>query len=101
MFVDDKPHHLPASVELSRPAGSGGSHRHHVSLVATVQSRELRTKGFIDVFGYTESDIDRMAVNTCVLDEEQLARIFSGTTVIFRGQSASRQPLYDLTLGAK
>ena len=98
IFVDDKPYHLPATVELTRPTGAGGSTRHQVSLVSTVQSRELRAKGHIDVFGYTESEIDKLAVNTCNLDEAQLVRIFDGTVVIFRGQSASRQPLYDLTL---
>jgi hypothetical protein len=37
-------------------------------------------------------------MNTCVLDEEQLIKIPNGAVVSFRGQSASRQPLYDLTL---
>ena len=97
LFVDGKPHHLPAAVELSRPDGSG-SQRHDVSLVANVQSTELRAKGHIDVFGYAESDVDKMAVNTCNLDQEHLAQLLSGKVVVFRGQSASRQPLYDLTL---
>jgi hypothetical protein len=96
--INDKPHHLPATVELTRPAGAGGSTRHNVALVSTVQSKELRAKGHLDLFGYNESDLDKLAVNTCNLDEAQLARILGGTVVIFRGQSASRQPLYDLTL---
>jgi hypothetical protein len=98
IFVDGKPYHLPATVEMGRPGGAGQSQRHDVSLVSTVQSKELRAKGHIDVFGYTESDIDQMALNNCNLDEEQLARLFDGSVVIFKGQSASRQPLYDLTL---
>jgi hypothetical protein len=97
LFVEGKPHHLPASVELSRP-GSSGSQRHDVSLVAKVRSTELRAKGHIDVFGYAESDLDKTAVNTCDLDEPHLAQILDGKVVVFRGQSASRQPLYDLTL---
>ena len=97
LFVDGKPHHLPAAVELSRPGGSG-SQRHDVSLVANVQSTELRAKGHIDVFGYAESDVDKMAANTCNLDQEHLAQLLGGKVVVFRGQSASRQPLYDLTL---
>ena len=100
MFVNDKPYHLPAQVELERPGGAGQSKRHDVSLVFTAdQSREVRAKGHIDVFGYNESDVDRLAVNTCELDPTQLVKILDGTVVVFKGQSASRQPLYELTLG--
>jgi hypothetical protein len=100
MFVDDKPYHLPAQVDLERPGGVGQSKRHDVSLVFTsAQSREVRAKGHIEMFGYNESDVDRLAVNTCNLDESQLVRILEGTVVVFKGQSASRQPLYELTLG--
>jgi hypothetical protein len=100
MFVDDKPYHLPAQVELARPGSVGQSKRHDLSLVFTSQqSKEVRAKGYIDMFGYNESDVDRMAVNTCNLDESQLVKILDGTVVIFKGQSASRQPLYELTLG--
>jgi hypothetical protein len=102
MFVDDKPYHLPAQVELERPSSAGQSKRHDVSLVfSTQQSTEIRATGHIDVFGYNESDVDKLAVNTCNLDESQLVKIPDGTIVIFKGQSASRQPLYELTLGRK
>lgn len=103
LYIDDKPHHLPATVELSRPGGSAGSMRHNAGLVFNLpgQPGETRATGFIDVFGYNESDVDKVAVSTCNLDEEQLAMIRDGTTVIFKGQSASRQPLYDLTLSRK
>src|SRR5262245_32142440 len=60
MFVEGKPHHLPDSIELSRPGGTSGSNRHDVSLVTTVGKQELRAKGHIDVFAYEESDIDKM-----------------------------------------
>lgn len=103
LYIDDKPHHLPATVELTRPSGSSGSKRHDAGLVfnLTGQPGEIRARGYIDVFGYNESDVDKVAVNTCNLDEAQLAKIPNGTTVIFKGQSASRQPLYDLTLSRK
>ena len=97
MFVDNKPYHLPAQVELPRPGG-GNSNRYPVSLVSTVESKELRAKGHIDVFGYTESDVDKLAPNVCNLDESHLSTIQRGTVVIFKGQSASRQPLYEITL---
>ena len=98
MFVDNKPYHLPAQVEMPRPSGPGNSNRYTVSLVSTVQSQELRAKGHIDVFGYTESDVDKLAPNICNLDESHLSTVQRGTVVIFKGQSASRQPLYELTL---
>ena len=69
-----------------------------MSVATTVDSTELRAKGHIDVFGYHESDVDRLATNTCRLDEPNLLKMRDGSVVIFRGQSASRQPLYDLTL---
>jgi hypothetical protein len=100
MFVNDKPYHLPAQVELERPGSVGQSKRYDVSLVFTsYQSKEIRAKGYIDMLGYHESDVDRLAVNTCNLDESQLVKIPDGTVVIFKGQSASRQPIYELTLG--
>ena len=101
LYIDDKPYHLPATVKLTRPSGSSGSLRHDAGLAFTPSGRpgEIRATGFIEVFGYTPSDVDEVAVNTCNLDETQLVKIADGTTVVFRGQSASRQPLYDLTLG--
>jgi hypothetical protein len=102
MFVDKKPYHLPAQIELSRPGGDSGSKRHGVSVAFTAQQgRDVRANGYIDVFGYTESDLDKTAFNPCILDESQLLKTLDGTVVVFRGQSASRQPLYDLTLGKK
>src|SRR4029434_9775538 len=68
LTVNDKPYHLPAQVELER-GGVGASKRYNVSLVFTSQqSKEIRAKGVIDMFGYNESDVDRLAVNTCFLD---------------------------------
>ena len=98
MSVDGKRYVLPAQIEMSRPA-PGGSTRHDVSLVATVHSKELRAKGYINILGYEETDADKLAVNTCNLDEDQLAKIFDGNVLRFTGQSASRQPLYEMTLG--
>jgi hypothetical protein len=102
LVVDNKPYHLPAKVELSRPGSPGGVTRHDVSLTFTSsQSQEIRAKGHIDMFGYEESDMDKAAVNTCNLDEEQLIKIVNGTVVIFKGQSASSQALYEMTLSIK
>src|SRR4051812_47189054 len=80
MSVDGKRYVLPAQIEMSRPA-PGGSTRHAVTLVSTVQSRELRAKGHIDVLGFEETDPDHLAVNTCNLDEHELAKIFDGNVL--------------------
>ena len=102
LFVNEKPYHLPAQIELERPASAGESKRYDVSLAFTSQQqRDVRTKGFLDLFGYNESDVDHLAVVTCNLDEEQLIKVLDGTVVIFKGQSASRQPVYELTFGKK
>jgi hypothetical protein len=98
MMVDGKRYTLPAQIEMSRPA-PGGTTKHDVALVTTVQSKELRAKGHINVFGYDETEADKLAVHTCNLDEAQLANIFSGNVMRFTGQTASRQPLYELMLG--
>jgi hypothetical protein len=100
LTIDGTPHHLPATVELARPAGDSGSTRHDAGLVFTSQqSQEIRAKGYIDMFGYNESDIDKVSISTCNLDETHLVKIPQGTTVVFKGESASRQPQYELTLG--
>ena len=102
LVVKEQPYHLPAQVQLERPAAAGESKRYDVSLVFTGQdSREVRTKGFLDMLGYNESDVDRLAVLTCNLEESQLVKVLNGTVVIFKGQAASRQPAYELTLGIK
>jgi hypothetical protein len=102
LFVDQKPYHLPATIDLTRPAGTSGSTRHDVSLAFTsATNQEVSAKGYLDAFAYTESDIDKISVNTCDLDETQLMKIPNGTTLIFKGQSASHQPIYELALSQK
>jgi hypothetical protein len=102
LFVNEKPYHLPAQVELERPASTGESKRYDVSLAYTSQqARNVNIKGVLDMIGYNESDVDKVALVTCNLDEEQLAKVLDGSIVIFKGQSASRQPVYELTFGKK
>jgi hypothetical protein len=102
LYIDGTPHHLPTTIEFSRPGGSSGSTRHDAALAFTSsQSQEIRAAGYLDAFAYTESDVDKVAVATCNLDEEQLVKLPSGTTLVFKGQTASRQPLYELTLKSK
>ena len=102
LFVNEKPYHLPSQVELERPASRGESKRYDVSLAFTSQQgQDIRTQGFLDLFGFNESDVDNLAVVTCNLDEEQLMKVQQGSVVIFKGQSASRQPVYEMTFGKR
>ncbi len=99
MFVNDKPYHLPAQIEFLRPAGVGQSNRYNISLVFTLPNvGEVRAKGFIDVYGYAESDVDKLVANSYKLDDDNLAKLTQGTTLVFKAHTSSRQPLYDLTL---
>ncbi len=102
LYVDEQPYHLPTTVEFSRPGGSSGSTRHDAGLAfSTGQSQTIRAAGHLDAFAYTESDVDKVAIATCNLDPEQLAKLANGATLVFKGQTASRQPLYELTLKRK
>src|SRR4051812_24405692 len=65
MFVDDKPYHLPSEVEFHRPGDAGESHKYKIRLVFTTPQGEVRAKGQALVFGYAESDIDKLVKNSC------------------------------------
>jgi hypothetical protein len=99
MFVNEKPYHLPAQVEFLRPAGVGQSNRYNIGLVFSLpQSGQVRASGFVDVYGYTESDVDRVVVNNCKLQDAELTNLANGVTLVYKAQTSSRQPLFDLTL---
>ncbi len=101
MFVDGKPYHLPSSVEFWRPGGVGQSNRYNVSLVFSSPTGDVHAEGHIDVYGYTESDVDKLVTNTCKFEDAQLADLAAGQTLVYKAKTASKQPLYDLTLVKK
>ena len=101
LFVNDKPYHLPSRVEFSRPAGAGQSNKYNIALVFPTTTGDARAEGFIDIYGYNESDVDRVATNTCTFDDTQLNNLLGGTVLVYKGKTASRQPLFDLTLSKK
>ena len=101
LFVNDKPHHLPARVEFTRPGSAGQSNRYNIALVFPTTTGDARAEGFIDIYGYNESDVDRVATNTCTFDDTQLNNLLGGTVLVYKGKTASRQPLFDLTLSKK
>jgi hypothetical protein len=98
LFVDDKPYHIPTYVKFSRYAGNGEAHRYNVRLVFTMPAGDVHARGTIDIYGYTESDIDRIVINRCVFTDEQLASLAGGKILVYKGVTASKQPLFDLTL---
>jgi hypothetical protein len=99
MFVNDKPYHLPTQVEFLRPAGVGDHNRYNISLVFnTPLSGEIHAKGYIDVYGYTESEMDKLVTNNCKLNDSELDNLAAGKTLVYKLQTSSRQPLADLTL---
>src|SRR5689334_16015754 len=79
LFVNDKPYHLPSRVEFTRPGAAGQSNRYNIALVFPTTAGDARAEGFIDVYGYNESDVDRVANNTCNFDATQLNNLLSGT----------------------
>ena len=101
LFVDGKPYHLPSSVEFYRPGGVGQSNRYDVTLVFATATGDVHAVGHIDVYGYTESDVDKLVTNTCKFEDQQLADLVAGQTLVYKAKTASKQPLYDLTLVKK
>ena len=98
VFINGEPRHLPTSYELFRPAGVGQSNRYEIRLVFSGPQGEIHAKGEALVWGYTESDVDRVVVNTCTFNDSELANLAAGKTLVYKVQTASRQPLMDLTL---
>ena len=101
LFVDGKPYHLPATVEFWRPGGVGQSNRYDIGLAFGTPKGDVNAQGYLDVYGYTESDVDRVVTNTCKFEDDQLANLAAGTTLIYKVKTSSKQPLFDLTLAKK
>jgi hypothetical protein len=104
--IDHKPYQLPATIALARPREAGKTVRQDVELyVPAVPSasgpRLLDSEGIIDIFGYNETDVDRLATNTCNFGNDDLNKVLDGYAVIFDGTSPSGQKLYHMILGKK
>jgi len=101
MFVDGKPYHLPSRVEFWRYAGNGQSNRYNIEMVFSTPTGDVTAKGYIDVYGFAESEVDKVVSNSCKFEDAQLASLAGGQTLIYKAVTASKQPLYDLTLMKK
>jgi len=106
MTLDGKTYNLPATVALARPSKKDGVNRQEITfffpLVTTKAGpSELFAEGIIEVYGYDETDVDRLATNTCELSDAQLQKAMEGYAAIFDGISASQQKLYHMIIGRK
>ena len=101
MYVNDQPYNLPRQIELWRPAGVGDAYHNKVKLIFPTNVGDAHAEGTMDVFGYTESDADRYTPNVCKFEDSQMTNLANGTTLVYKAKTASRQPLFDLTLMKK
>jgi hypothetical protein len=106
MILEGKSYTLPATVALTRPSKKNAVIRQEVAFffpaVPTKSGpSELSVEGIIEVYGYDETDVDRLATNTCELSDAQLQKAMEGYAAIFDGISASQQKLYHMIIGRK
>jgi hypothetical protein len=100
--LEKRQYTLPATVALERPGDKGKANRKNVNFVfPNVNGQTLVADGVILVFGYDETDVDRLASNTCTIGPDQLQQAAGGYAVIFEGTSASGQKIYRMTIGKK
>lgn len=89
-------------IKISRSIYSIGS----IFLVGCVSfgARGVQTVSLATCFLSFENEIeavDRLVTNTCRFEDGQLADLVAGQTLIYKANTASKQPLYDLTLVKK
>jgi len=103
MTYDGKRYDLPAVVPLTRPGDDPKKVDRADVLFTFITSAadELPAEGVLEVFGYDETDVDRLSANTCEITENELQQLVQGFAVVFEGTSASKQPIYRLTIGMK
>lgn len=91
---------LPSIVPLKRPRQTGHSRKSDVSFTfANVDNQTISAEGIIEIFGYDQTDLDRLATNVCEMPPAELAKLTDGFAVVFDGTSASKQSLYHLIIG--
>ena len=92
---------LPTVVSLNRPGKPGESSRSDVLLAVPFRSQTVIAEGVMETFGYNETDVDRLSTNTCNITDAEMLKILDGFAVVFDGYSASKQPIYKMTVGKK
>ena len=81
-----------------RPAGNGQSNRYNIVLAFNTSAGVIRAKGYADVYGFVESDVDKMVQNNCDFTSQQLTDLANGQSLLYKVSTASKQPLFDLKL---
>jgi hypothetical protein len=101
MSVGGKTYALPGTVPVARPRKAGEGRRAGVAFTFPIEGQTIAAEGVLQTFGYTERDVDRLAANTCNIGEAELAQLLEGYALIFDGYSASKQHVFNMTIGKK
>jgi hypothetical protein len=101
MSVEGKKYDLPGTVTVQRPRKAGDERREDVAFTFPVEGQTIAAQGVLQVFGYNESDVDRLSANTCTIGEAELAQLLEGYALIFDAYSASKQHVFKMTIGKK
>jgi hypothetical protein len=101
MVYQKRSYALPGIVPVHRPAEVGKVERADVMFWFPSGGASLEVDGVIQTFGYNESDVDRLSTNTCNITQTELSKMIEGYAVVFEGTSASKQKIYQMTLGTR
>jgi hypothetical protein len=100
MTFNGKTFNLPAVVPLPRPNRVGDVTHSTVSFTFPgPSSQSITASGALDVFGYDETDLDRLSDNPCDITDSQIGQLLDGYAIEFKGTSASKQPIFHLIIG--
>jgi hypothetical protein len=100
MAFGGKTFNLPAVVPLPRPDRVGDVNHSTVSFTFTGPDHQpIVAAGVLDVYGYDETDLDRLSDNPCDITDSQIGQLLDGYAIEFKGTSASKQPIYHLIIG--
>jgi hypothetical protein len=101
MSVGGKKYDLPGAVTVQRPRKAGDERREDVAFTFLALGQTIGAQGVLQVFGYNESDVDRLSANACTIGEAELGQLLEGYALIFDGYSASKQHVFKMTIGKK
>lgn len=106
MTVGGQTYELPEMLSLEAPKESAlvetpSRRREEVAFTFPLGGDTVTAEGVLDLYKFHETDVDRYARNTCVIEPEQIQRMRDGYAVVIDGHSASDQRIYRLTMGEK
>ena len=100
MAFGGKTFNLPAVVPLPRPTRVGDVNHSTVSFTFPgPENQSVSASGVLDVYGYKETDVDRLADNPCNITDAQIGKLLEGYAVELNGTAADHQPIYRVIIG--